>query len=447
MTLQPNFLDLPESKLPQILHRSKKRKEKECWVKPGYDWHGGAAELIQYNGHETIIAGPFETGKTLAALYKLHEILWHKPNVQALMIRQIYNDLIYSAVVTFENKILPYPSDHPNCPIVAYGGKSPSWYDYPNGSRLVLAGMDRPGKVLSSEYDMIYVNQVEELLLSTWETLAGRVTGRAGHLDNPQIFGDCNPSYPEHWIKKRKQIKLIKSHHEDNPVLFDPVTGDITEQGMRTMAVLDGLTGLRYKRGRLGLWVLAEGAVFDNFDEEFNVSVNAEYNPDLPVRWGVDDGYVYGDGPGNANYHPRVFLLGQQTSQGGLNIFYEYVQAGELSEVSVDNVLALPYQRPELAMVDSSAAELRRRIGDHGIMHSGATHQVSEGIKVVRRYICDGQGVRLLQIHPRCVNLITELQSYRYDPKLRSVKAGEAAPLKVDDHCCDALRYMIWGIK
>lgn len=414
---------------------------------PPFPCYGGAKELYEFPGPEAIIAGPFETGKTIAALHKLHRLLWNNKNVQGLIIRLTYKSLINSAIVTFENKVLDYPSTHPQCEIKSFGGKKPEWYDYPSGSRLHLGGMDYPDKFLSSEFDAIYVNQAEELPLNVWELLTGRATGRAGNLEQAQIFGDCNPSYPEHWIKKRKEIKLIPSHHEDNPTLFDPVTGKITEQGKKTMARLDSLTGLRYKRGRLGLWVLAEGAIFDNFDEEFNVSRDAEYNPDLPVRWGVDDGYVHGDGPGNANYHPRVFLLGQQTSQGGLNIFDEYVVTGELSERSVANVIALPYALPELASVDSSAAELRRRIGDAGIMHSGGTHPVHEGIKVTRGYICDGQGVRQLQIHPRCVNLIMEMQSYRYDERSRSVKAGERAPLKVDDHCCDALRYLLWGMK
>jgi len=413
----------------------------------GFQCYGGARELWRYKGPEAIIAGPYETGKTFAALHKLHTILCKYPGTQGLILRETYKSLINSAIVTFENKVLPYPPSDPQCPVIAFGGKKPEWYDYPNGSRLHLGGMDVAGKFLSSEFDIIYVNQAEELLLSDWELLVGRSTGRAGNMPYGQLFGDCNPSYPKHWIKKRKEIKFIPSHHEDNPVLFDPETGEMTEQGQQTMKRLNSFTGLRYKRGRLGLWVLAEGAVFDNFDEEFNVSYDAEYNPDLPVRWGVDDGYAYGDGPGYANYHPRVFLLGQPTSQGGLNIIYEYVMAGELPELSVANVLEFPYEMPELASVDSSAAELRRRIGDEGILHAGGTHQVSEGIKVVRRYICDGQGVRLLQIHPRCVNLITEMQSYRYDARSHSVKAGERAPLKVDDHCCDALRYLLWGMK
>lgn len=449
----PSYLDEPA-----LEYRYQKIRSKLSWISQRFDWYGGAAELMECPDHEAIISGPYETGKTIAALVKLHTILWHTPNVQALMIRQTYNDLIYSAVVTFENKVLPYPSNHPDCPVTVYGGKSPSWYDYPNGSRLTLAGMDRPGKVLSSEYDMIYVNQAEELLLSTWETLAGRTTGRAGHLDNPQLFGDCNPSYPEHWIKKREQITLIPSHHEDNPVLFDHETGEWTEQGEKTMEVLRGLTGLRRKRGYKGLWVQAEGVVYDNFDEQYNVSVDAEYNPDLPLRWGVDDGYVCGDGPGNANYHPRVILFVQRTAQGGLNVVDEYVACGELAETTLQNVAGhlLPdydpnlatrywkYKKPEGAAVDSSATQLRAAIGKYGILNFGATHKVNEGIKVIRELTCDAQGVRQIKYHPRCKHTIREKQTYAYADNSRGVVAGEPAPKKIDDHCMDAERYVAW---
>src|SRR5690606_36587347 len=109
---------------------------------------------------------------------------------------------------------------------------------------------------------------------------------------------------------------------------------------------------------------------------------------------------------------------------------------------SIDNVLAWPYAAPELAAVDSSALELKARIWAKGIQTIGATHTVSEGIKNVRRLMCDGQGVRLLKIHPRCVNLIRELQSYRYDDHSKVSQIGEPRPLKVDDHGPDALRYL-----
>lgn len=180
------------------------------------------------------------------------------------------------------------------------------------------------------------------------------------------------------------------------------------------------------------------GAIYDNFTAD-NVTIEAEYNPALPIAWGVDDGYVYGEGPGTASYHPRVILLGQFTSQGGLNIFAEYVKAGELSEVSIAEVLAWDYPKAQEAYIDSSAAELIARLWDNNIYTIPATHKVAEGIKNVRRLIRDGQGVCMLKIHPRCTNLISSLQKYRYDTRQNG---SEPTPMKIDEHEADAARYL-----
>ena len=53
----------------------------------------------------------------------------------------------------------------------------------------------------------------------------------------------------------------------------------------------------------------------------------------------------------------------------------------------------------------------------------------------------------MLKIHPRCVNLIREMQMYRYDDKTKVSEAGEPKPLKLDDHLTDALRYLIWNFR
>lgn len=188
------------------------------------------------------------------------------------------------------------------------------------------------------------------------------------------------------------------------------------------------------------------GAIYDNFDatiETGNVSYDAEYNPDLPIVWGVDDGYVYGDGPGSASYHPRVILFGQFTSKGGLNIFDEYMATGEVEEASLKNALDKGYPPPQIAYVDSSAAQLKARIWNMGIQTYGATHKVNEGIKNVRRLICDGQGQRLLKFHPRCKVSIREHQTYRYDTQ----SSGEPKPLKIDDHATDVTRYMCYALR
>lgn len=194
-------------------------------------------------------------------------------------------------------------------------------------------------------------------------------------------------------------------------------------------------------------WVSFEGRVYDNFSLTDNVTEAAEYNPDLPVLWGVDDGYAYGEGPGKPSYHPRVFLLGQETAQGGMTIFAAYYQCGRMPEQSIAEVLSWPYRKAEVAYIDSSAVELKARMWESDIQTVGATHKVSEGVKNVRRLIGDGNGVRLLKIHPRCSELIRELQLYRYDDASRQADVGEPRPLKVDDHGVDALRYLVWHLR
>jgi hypothetical protein len=73
----------------------------------------------------------------------------------------------------------------------------------------------------------------------------------------------------------------------------------------------------------------------------------------------------------------------------------------------------------------------------------GQSHQVVEGIKVVRRLILDGQGVRSVKVNRRCKNFISELtDGYRY-PEAGS-KRDDEKPLDGNDHACEAFRHWCW---
>jgi hypothetical protein len=129
--------------------------------------------------------------------------------------------------------------------------------------------MDNSDKILSGEFDGIYVNQCEELTKEDWETITTRTTGRGAVTPYPMAFGDANPKDPEHWILERAkagQLSLYTSRHEDNPSLHDGT--DWTAQGRRTLTTLDALTGTRYARLRLGEWVYADD------DESFLGSIS-----------------------------------------------------------------------------------------------------------------------------------------------------------------------------
>lgn len=176
-----------------------------------------------------------------------------------------------------------------------------------------------------------------------------------------------------------------------------------------------------------------------------NVTEAAEYIPDGgPVYWMVDDGYSgqidQATNTFTGNSHPRVIGWVQQRANGQLCVFNESYAIETLSEIQLTEALQRPYRRPEYAAVDSSAAELRGRMHDAGISTFGASHNVDEGIKNLRRMLApDKNGVRRILVHPRCRHLRFEMAAYRYDPK----KTDET-PLRQFDHGPDALRYLGW---
>lgn len=314
----------------------------------------------------------------------------------------------------------------------------------PNGGRYTGWSLDTTAadSVRPFEYDDIVIDEAAFVpaLYHKWTeillpTLSKR-KGSAYFLSTPCGFNDFFKLFqmgqdPDEPLWSSWKFPTV-GHEYGNPHI-DPAEIDMQRK----------LLPLRsFKQEYMAAFEEDAGVIYDNFDATLdtgNVNYGADYDPSLPVVWGVDDGYVFGEGVGSASYHPRVILFGQFTAQGGLNIFEEYIAAGEVEEISLRNALDKPYPRPDIAYVDSSAAQLKARIHALGIQTFGATHKVNEGIKNVRRLICDGQGQRMLLFHPRCKVSIREHQTYRYDT---SAAMGEPKPLKIDDHTTDCVRYV-----
>ncbi len=376
-------------------------------------------------------------------------------NVQVAILRREFSSVVNTIQQSFEKLIINGDSS-----IMPHGGGKVSWFDYPNGSRIWLGGMDKPDKILGGELDIIFANQVEQFKLNGWEYLTTRATGRAGHIPNPQVIGDCNPAGSRHWILTRQNTTLLKSFHEDNPLLFDD-DGNATEQGNRTLGILDKLTGARLLRLRHGQWAQSEGVVFgDEFSEE-NITEN-EPDPALPVELAADDGY---------HPDPRVILFIQQTPTSVL-VYDEMYHNRHLAEKCVGEVIVRcgekfgwldavtrepvtvdgdtdmttvrPMNMPELCVGGSESKELRGRFLRADIPYRGGTHRILQGIEVMRRLFLDANGYRMIKVHKRCVNFIGELtDGYKYpDTESKTRKLDE--PVDEDNHGPDAFRYWAW---
>lgn len=413
----------------------------------GYQAYGAARELWRYKGPEAILSGPYETGKTMLCLNKLNALMAKYGGARGLMIRKTYKSLITSAVVTFEQKVFPYPPSHPKCMVSKYGGEKPEWYDYPNGSRLTLGGMDNPDKFLSAEYDFIYINQAEELTLDDYEKLSGRATGRAGNTPYPQVFGDCNPGPPTHWILHRPRLKLFESRHRDNPTLYDPITGEITEQGQRTMETLDALTGVRYKRGRLGLWVAAEGQVYEEYDPAIHLI--DWFEP--PSEWRrirvIDFGYT----------NPFVCGWWAIDHDGRMYLYREIYMSHRLVEDHARQIKELSAGERIEATITDHDAEDRATLERHGIPTEPAQKSIRDGIQAVQERLKvqrDGKP-RLMIMRDalverddelanlrKPVNTEQEFAGYVY-PKGADGKPNKEVPIDLDNHGMDMKRYAV----
>ncbi len=407
--------------------------------KPLLSFRGSGLAIQSLDAPEFIISGPSETGKTIAALARLHRLAQTYSRSQWAIVRKVRHDMDGTVLQTWRRIII-------GSGVTVFGGERPDHYDYPNGSRVWVGGMDRPGSTLSGERDGVYVNQAEELTLHDWETITTRTTGRAGNASFGQTFGDCNPGPPGHWIKHRPQIKLLESRHQDNPILFDDA-GNITEQGQRTMTVLDALTGVRRERLRFGRWVQAEGAVYD-FDEAVHL-IDA-----MPEGWqdwrkvrAIDFGYT----------NPFVCQWWAIDGDGRMYLYRELYRTRRTVKVHAEQINALGVGEICEATIADHDAEDRATLSENGIGTSAANKPIGVGIqKVQERLKLAGDGKpRLFILRDALIERDEDLDRLRKPtdtraefgvylwPKGADGKAVKEIPVDADNHGMDAMRYAV----
>src|SRR5260370_26829510 len=108
---------------------------------------------------------------------------------------------------------------------------------------------------MSTDYDLVLVQEAIELAVGDWEALMTRL--RNGVLPFQQIIADTNPDTPTHWLKRRcdaGKAMLLERRHDDNPLLWNTIANDWTEVGRVYIANVDALTGPRFEPLPLGQW-------------------------------------------------------------------------------------------------------------------------------------------------------------------------------------------------
>jgi phage terminase large subunit len=375
----------------------------------------------------------------------VHADLLRYPGSRALMVRKTRVALTEAALMTFEDKVLP-----PNSRL-AMGASRPArqGYRYPNGSVMVIGGLDHAQKVMSTEYDAIYVQEATELEENDWEYLTTRL--RNGRMPHQQLIADCNPDRPTHWLKARcdaGRTRLVESRHEDNPLLWSDAQGDWTRDGALYIARLDALTGARRERLRFGRWAAAEGLVYEGWDRQRHVLPAQALPPTWPRYWCVDFGYT----------NPFVWQQWALDPDGRLYLEREIYRTQALVEDHCRSIMELTKGAKPRAVVCDHDAEGRGTLERHlGVTTTPAFKEVAEGIQAVAQRLRtqgDGQprlfvladalalrdGALMEAKRPVCTE--QEFDSYAW-PKGADGKPLKEEPVKSDDHGLDCCRYLV----
>lgn len=400
--------------------------------------------LLAQGNHdrELILSGPAGTTKTVGLLTKVSREMRRHPRLRVLCIRLVRAALAESALASFEIDVVGESN-----PIVTNQQRQGrDVYRYPNGSIMVVGGLDQPKRWDGTFWDIIYVAQAEELSLSQWEMLTQR-KARDGKYPHPQLIGDCNPDAPGHWIQTRSaegKLTLLPTTHKDNPKYWDDAQQDWTRVGRDyVLGTLGDLTGIRRDRYLLGLWKSAEGAIIDNFDSAVHVIDRF----DIPRHWrrfrAVDFGYK----------HPFVCQWWAVDPDGRMYMYREIYMTERLVEDHARDILKhSDGEKIETTVRDhdaEDAATLERR----GIRTTPAQKEVNAGIQLMQsrfRVQPDGkprifffrdarveEDRRLVDTkRPTCT--IEEIGGYVWNDKVRREE-----PVKINDDGMDTTRYAV----
>ena len=345
------------------------------------------------------------------------------------------------------------------------------------GRRIYVVGANdeaATGKIQGMTLAGAYVDEATLLPESFWTMLGTRLS-----VAGARLFATCNPDSPSHYLKRDYLDKASMHITQSGKVVRHDVTdGELDGSGRgqvlhlhrfsfnlldnpsldpayvkRVEATYTGLWALRYIRG---LWVIADGAIYDAFDVEDPTMVGT-----LPEGVGVKSWVVALD---HGSVNPLHALLLGLTTDNRIYIAEEYRFSSREAHRQMSDMEYSAALREWLTDLDPASQALpSKRAGarnpDKVIVDPAATGFIIQlnrddwsGVRTARNTVIPGIRntaslfhARKILIDPSCVHLIREVAGYVWDTK--AAKAGEERPLKVDDHGPDAMRYGVMGTK
>lgn len=265
------------------------------------------------------------------------------------------------------------------------------------------------------------------------ESFVNQATGRCS-VSGSKFWFNCNPDGPYHWFKtnwidraKEKGLLYLHFTMDDNLSLTDHIK--------KRYASL--YSGVFFQRYILGLWVVAEGIIYDMFSEAKHVVESVAIQEQTKRYVSCDYG----------TQNATVFLMWEKSTDGKWFCVDEYYYSGrDESTQKTDNEYADDLERfiagkqIEAVIIDPAAASFIALLKKRNIRVIKAKNDVLPGIRFVGTQLNLGK----IAFLKKCKNTIKEFGSYIWDAK--ACERGEDKPIKQHDHAMDAVRYFCYTI-
>ena len=242
-----------------------------------------------------------------------------------------------------------------------------------------------------------------------------------------RLYATTNPDSPYHWLKEdildNPKLNLSSWHFtlDDNPALDPEYVSDLKNE----------YTGIWYKRFILGQWVLAEGVIYDMWDDSVHVIEPPHVMDfyDVAIDYGTATVMTFG-------------LFGNRAGNYYLCDEY-YYDARKVGKQKTDSEFANDFEafvgdKKVNVYIDPSAKSFTQELRRRGYTVIEADNSVIDGIRYVSRLFSD----RRFFVAPECKHFQKEITQYVWDEKAQN--KGEDKPMKSSDHLMDATRYYLY---
>lgn len=393
----------------------------------------GYNEFWRFKGRYRVVKGGRGSKKSAtAALWYIYHLM-KMPQANLLVIRKVHETHKDSTYAQLRWAARRLKVEH-----LFHFQKSPLQIIYkPTGQKILFRGLDDPLKITSITVDTGYLCWVwfeeayEIMNEDDFNKVDMSIRGELPPGYFKQITLTFNPWNEKHWLKARffdnpdPNVLAITTNYLCNEFLGEDDVALFEEMKVKNPR--------RYRVEGLGEWGIAEGIIYDNWEElNFDPKEIIKERKGIVATFGLDFGYMA---------DPTAFvglLVDKQNKE--IFVFDEHYQTGMLNNEIADMIKYKGYAK-ERIIADSAepkSIEEIKRMGIHRIQPAQkGKDSVVNGIQFIKQF--------KIYVHPKCTNFMLELGNYVWDKD----KEGKQLNKPIDDfnHLMDAMRYAMEAIK